>query len=106
MRVTQVLIAVLAGVALLSAAPALGAAKKTVTVGDNYLLPQKLRMTTSPRCSDNRTLPPAMAWSAKSGASCAFNGYEVSAIAGAQNVTAARHSRNPNLNLVGGHHHE
>ena len=42
MRVTKVLIAVLAGVALLSAAPALGAAKKTVTVGDNYFLPHKL----------------------------------------------------------------
>ena len=42
MRVTKVLIAVLAGVALLRATPALGAAKKTVTVGDNYMLPHKL----------------------------------------------------------------
>ena len=32
----KVLIAVLAGVALISAAPAHGAAKKTVNVGDNY----------------------------------------------------------------------
>ena len=38
----RVLIAVLAGAALLSAAPALGAARKTVTVGDNYLAPGKL----------------------------------------------------------------
>jgi plastocyanin len=38
----RVLIAVLAGVALLSAAPALGAARKTVAVGDNYLAPGKL----------------------------------------------------------------
>jgi plastocyanin len=38
----KVLIAVLAGVALLSATPALGAAKKTVAVGDNYFLPKKL----------------------------------------------------------------
>jgi plastocyanin len=39
-RVT--LIAVLAGAALLSAVPAQGAAKKTVTVGDNYFTPQTL----------------------------------------------------------------
>jgi plastocyanin len=36
------MIAVLAGAALLSAAPAHGAARKTVTVGDNYLAPQAL----------------------------------------------------------------
>ena len=42
MRVMQVLVAVLAGAALISAAPAHGAAKKTVTVGDNYMLPGKL----------------------------------------------------------------
>ena len=35
-------IAVLAGVALISAAPAHGAARKTVTVGDNYFTPQTL----------------------------------------------------------------
>ena len=38
----RVLIAVLAGAALLSAAPALGAARKTVAVGDNYFAPGKL----------------------------------------------------------------
>jgi plastocyanin len=38
----RALIAVLAGAALLSAAPALGAARKTVAVGDNYLTPGKL----------------------------------------------------------------
>jgi plastocyanin len=38
----KVLVAVLAGVALISAAPAHGAAKKTVTVGDNYFLGAKL----------------------------------------------------------------
>ena len=36
------LIAVLAGAALLSAAPAHGAARKTVTVGDNYFTSQNL----------------------------------------------------------------
>ncbi len=36
----RALIAVLAGVALISAAPAYGAAKKTVKVGDNYFTPQ------------------------------------------------------------------
>jgi plastocyanin len=40
--VRKVLIAALAGVALLSAAPALGAARRTVDVGDNYLAPGKL----------------------------------------------------------------
>ena len=35
-------IAVLAGAALLSAAPAHGAARKTVTVGDDYFTPQVL----------------------------------------------------------------
>ena len=40
----RVLIAVLAGAALLSAVPAEGAAKKTVTVGDNYLAPETLRV--------------------------------------------------------------
>jgi plastocyanin len=38
----RILIALLAGAALLSAAPADGAAKKTVKVGDNYFLPAKL----------------------------------------------------------------
>ena len=38
----RLLIVVLTGAALLSAAPALGAARKTVTVGDNYLTPGKL----------------------------------------------------------------
>jgi plastocyanin len=38
----KVLVAVLSGVALISAAPAHGAAKKTVTIGDNYFLAQKL----------------------------------------------------------------
>ena len=38
----RVAIAVLAGAALLSAAPASGAARKTVTVGDNYFTPQTL----------------------------------------------------------------
>src|SRR3712207_8629231 len=38
----RTLVAVLAGVALISAAPAHGAARKTVTVGDNYLTPQTL----------------------------------------------------------------
>ena len=36
----KALIAVLAGAALLSAAPALGATRKTVRVGDNYFTPQ------------------------------------------------------------------
>jgi plastocyanin len=35
-------IAVLAGAALISAAPAHGAARKTVTVGDNYFRPQAM----------------------------------------------------------------
>jgi plastocyanin len=35
-------VAVIAGVALLCAAPAMGAARKTVNVGDNYLAPGKL----------------------------------------------------------------
>jgi plastocyanin len=38
----KVLVGVLAGAALISAAPAQGAAKKTVAVGDDYLLPAKL----------------------------------------------------------------
>ena len=38
----RALVAVIAGVALLSAAPAMGAARKTVDVGDNYLAPGKL----------------------------------------------------------------
>ena len=37
----KALIAVLAGAALISAAPAQGAAKKTVTVGDNYYVPHE-----------------------------------------------------------------
>jgi len=36
------LVVVLAGAALLSAAPAHGAARKTVSIGDNYLMPGKL----------------------------------------------------------------
>ena len=40
MRVS--LIAVLAGAALLCAVPAQGAAKKTVTIGDNFFMPEKL----------------------------------------------------------------
>jgi plastocyanin len=38
----RVAIAVLAGAALISAAPANGAARKTVTVGDNYFTPQAM----------------------------------------------------------------
>jgi plastocyanin len=38
----QVLVAVLAGAALISAAPAHGAAKKTVMIGDDYYVAQKL----------------------------------------------------------------
>ena len=38
----KALIAVTAGAALLSAAPAHGASRKTVAVGDNYLTPGKL----------------------------------------------------------------
>jgi plastocyanin len=38
----KALIAVLAGAALLSAAPAHGAARRTVDIGDNYLAPGKL----------------------------------------------------------------
>jgi plastocyanin len=41
-RVT--LIAVLAGAALISAVPAQGAPKKTVTVGDDYFTPQTLKV--------------------------------------------------------------
>ena len=41
-RVMKVLVALLAGVALISAAPAHGAAKKTITIGDNYYAPTKL----------------------------------------------------------------
>ena len=40
----RVLIALIAGVALLSAAPAHGAAKKTVNLGDNYYTPQTLKV--------------------------------------------------------------
>jgi plastocyanin len=38
------MIAVIAGAALISAAPAHGAARKTVTVGDNYFMPQTLKV--------------------------------------------------------------
>ena len=38
----RALVAALAGAALISAAPAHGAARKTVTVGDNYFTPQSL----------------------------------------------------------------
>jgi plastocyanin len=38
----KALIAVLAGAALISAAPAYGAARKTVDVGDNYFTPRTL----------------------------------------------------------------
>lgn len=38
----RVAIAVLAGAALISAAPANGAARKTVSVGDNYFTPQAM----------------------------------------------------------------
>ena len=41
----RAMIAVLAGAALLSAVPAQGAAKKTVTVGDNYFAPQTLKLS-------------------------------------------------------------
>ena len=40
----RALIAVLAGAALLSAVPAQGAAKKTVTLGDNYYAPTTLKV--------------------------------------------------------------
>ncbi len=40
----RVLIAFIAGVALLSAAPAHGAAKKTVKLGDNYYTPELLKV--------------------------------------------------------------
>jgi plastocyanin len=40
----KALIAVLAGAALISAVPAQGAARKTVTVGDNYFTPQTLKV--------------------------------------------------------------
>ena len=40
----RVLIAFIAGAALLSAAPAHGAAKKTVTLGDNYFAPKTLKV--------------------------------------------------------------
>ena len=40
----RVLIALIAGVALLSAAPAHGAAKKTVNLGDNYFAPKTLKV--------------------------------------------------------------
>jgi len=40
----RVLIAVLAGAALLSAVPAQGAAKKVVRLGDNYFMPQTLKV--------------------------------------------------------------
>ena len=42
MRVMKVLVAVLAGVALISAAPAHGAAKTTITIGDIYYVASKL----------------------------------------------------------------
>ena len=40
----RVLIALIAGAALLSAAPAHGAAKKTINLGDNYYAPQTLKV--------------------------------------------------------------
>ena len=40
----RVLITLIAGVALLSAAPAHGAAKKTVTLGDNYFTPHTVKV--------------------------------------------------------------
>jgi plastocyanin len=40
----RVLIALIAGAALLSAAPAHGAAKKTVNLGDNYYTPEMLKV--------------------------------------------------------------
>jgi plastocyanin len=40
----RVLIALLAGAALICAVPAQGAAKKTVTLGDNYFAPQALKV--------------------------------------------------------------
>jgi plastocyanin len=40
----RVIIAILAGVALLSAAPAMGAPKKTIDLGDNYYAPQALKV--------------------------------------------------------------
>ncbi len=39
-----VVIAVLAGAALISAVPAQGAPKKTINVGDNYYAPQALKL--------------------------------------------------------------
>jgi len=42
--VRVVVIAVLAGAALISAVPAQGAAKKTVTIGDNYFTPKTLKV--------------------------------------------------------------
>ena len=45
----RALVAVIAGVALLSAAPAMGAAKKTVSVGDNYFTPAKLTVKSGTR---------------------------------------------------------
>src|SRR6185369_5243101 len=44
-------------------------------------LPQKLTTTTSPRCSDNRTLLPTSACNAKSGASLPMSGYGAAATA-------------------------
>jgi len=41
-RVAKALLAAVAGAALISAAPADGAARKTVTVGDDYFTPAKL----------------------------------------------------------------
>ena len=43
-QVRVVVIAVLAGAALISAVPAQGAAKKTINVGDNYYAPQTLKV--------------------------------------------------------------
>jgi plastocyanin len=40
----RVLIALLAGAALISAVPAQGAAKKTITLGDNYFTPQTVKV--------------------------------------------------------------
>ena len=39
-----VVLAILAGAALISAVPASGAAKKTVTIGDNYYAPTSLKV--------------------------------------------------------------
>jgi plastocyanin len=45
----KALIAAIAGVALLSAAPASAASRKTVRIGDNYLAPQTLKVKSGTR---------------------------------------------------------